>query len=254
MKTLRLLPLVLVMLLMVAGCAEKVASVQDNNDTTPPPDNEQPGIVLPGDDLIYFWIFDGRVPNNRELTRLDATFEAQNEAFFEFFSGLPGYPNTNRKGSMERRNMPTEINYKPAGNDNKPFETSDMRGIQFRQPFEGQAGDHTVIFSVPTTGFSAIQFSLAGMDEGAASALRFDYSVTSGEPNWITTGLPQTAIIQSLTTGDFKLFKVDFANISAVDNNPDFKIRMRFLVPDGDVDNGDRVTINNVALEGSVIE
>lgn len=244
--------LFLLMAFLFAGCAEKVASVQDNTDTGNPPD-EQPGIILPGENLIYFWIFDGRVPNNRELTRLDATFEVQNEAYFEFFSGLPGYPNTNRKGSMERRNAPTEINYKPEGNDNKPFESSDMRGIQFRQPFEGQVGEHTVIFSVPTTGFKAVQFSLAGMDEGAASALRFDYSVKSGEPEWITAGLPQTSIIQSLTTGDYKLFRLNFANIGSVDNNPDFKIRMRFLVPDGDADTGDRVTINNVALQGSVL-
>jgi hypothetical protein len=49
--------------------------------------------------------------------------------------------------------------------------------------------------------------------------------VNSGVPVWITTGLAATSLP---LTASFQLFEVDFSSITTADNNPDFKIRLRF--------------------------
>jgi hypothetical protein len=56
-------------------------------------------------------------------------------------SCLPGYPypigDPNRnKASMERRNSPTTINYRPEANGNVAFAAADMKGLQIKQPFQ----------------------------------------------------------------------------------------------------------------------
>lgn len=242
MKSLTLL--LISSLILLSGCAEKVASFEDE----PPPSN-----ITPGEDLIFFWVFDGTLANNTELVRIDAKFAPSGEAYIEFVSALTGYPNTNRKASMERRNAPTDLNYRPEGNNNIPFDQANIRGMQVKQPFEGPNGENTLIFHLPSTGFEALYFSFAAMDEGAASALQFDYSTSAGEPVWTTNGLPAVSINQSLASDDFKLHELNLANIEAANNNPNLKLRVRFTVPDGDLDNGDRVTFNNVALDGTAI-
>lgn len=233
--------------LLITGCAEKVASVQDEPE--PPPTNNQPG-----ENLIYFWVFDGNLANNTELEQIDATFPENSDARIEFVSSLDGYPNTDRRGSMERRNRPTDINYRPNGNNNVPFADANMRGVQVRQPFEGPNGENTLIFHLPSGGFKDLLFSFASKDEDAATSLLFDYSVTAGQATWTTTGLSQSSINQALVTDDYRLFELNLANIEDVNDNPNLKVRVRFVVPDGDADNGDRVTFNNVALDGNPID
>jgi len=52
----------------------------------------------------------------------------------------------------------------------------------------------------------------------------------------------------------YELYEIDFSNIPGVANNPDFQIRIRF---DGDhmtADDGDRVTFNNISLDGVVLD
>jgi len=221
----------------------------ENGETTPPPAAEA--------ELIYFWFFDGDLANNTELETIDATFPSEeNEAFIEFISALEGYPNTNREASMERRNRPTDINYRAEGNNNVDFEDAegDMRGVQVRDPFTGPNGENTMVFHLPTTGFEDVVFSLASKDEDAADGLIFDYSVTDGDPEWITGGLDNSQIFQDLETDEYQLFELDFSGLEAANDNPDFKIRLRFDVADGEANEGDRVTFNNVALDGNAID
>lgn len=192
--------------------------------------------------------------NNTELQNLAASFPDESGAFIEYVSALPGYPDTDRRASMERRNQPTELNYRPEGNANIPFEESDMRGLQVRQPFTGANGENMLIFHLPSLGYEALIFKFAAMDEGAATAIQLDYSVQSGEPEWITDGLSPAQINQSLATDEYRLYELNLANIPEANDNPDLKIRLRFVTPDGDADDGNRVTFNNFSLDGTETE
>lgn len=206
--------------------------------------------------LIHFWYFDESIPNNTPLTELEATYSLVNEiSKIEYHSALAGYPfDSNhpnwRKASMERRNAPTEINYRPIANSGLPYNAFLMRGIQIKQPFTGDGGENTMIFHLPTNGYEEVIFSFAAIDEGAAESLIIDYSVQE-DPVWLTEGMQQSVF--SLAD-NYLLYTIDFSptgsNISVVNDNPHFKIRIRFEGSTMDADEGARVTFNNISLDG----
>ncbi|MBL0014705.1 MAG: putative Ig domain-containing protein [Flavobacterium sp.] len=197
---------------------------------------------------IYFWMMDGNIVNGAQLTSLNSTYELASNGVIQYQSCNTGYPTTNAgKSSMERRNNPTTINYRQTVNGNIPYATSDMKGLQIKQPFQSGGLENTMVFNFSTLGYKKIKFSFAGVDEGAASAIAIDYAVNAGTPIWITTGLTSSSLP---LTAVYQLFEVDFSTISTVDNNSNFKIRLRFTGPNMTADLGNRVTFNNIAVDG----
>ena len=208
--------------------------------------------VQPETVLKSFWYFDNNLPNDTPLETVDATFSTGSErAFIEFQSALDGYPFHDdhqlwRQASMERRNRPTEINYRTVGNEGKAYSEGEMRALQVRQPFRGNGGENTLIFHLPTTGSDDVLFSFAAMDEGAADQLIIDYSVDGGTVNWITSGLNES---EFSLTGQYQLFTIDFTDIPEANDNADFKIRIRFEGDNMTRSDGNRVTFNNISLD-----
>jgi hypothetical protein len=203
-------------------------------------------------ELIYYWLFDNNLPNNTPLEEVNATFQIPGTGIIQFHSALDGYPfdpdHPNwRKASMERRNEPTEINYRPEGNNGILYPDADMRGLQVKQPFTGDAGGNELKITLPSTGFKELLFSFTAKDEGAAEYLLIDYSITPDEPEWITNGLTSDTLFLA---EDYQLFEVNFNEIETVEDNPDFMIRIRFGGSDMTADEGDRVTFNNISLDG----
>ena len=203
--------------------------------------------------LKYFWYFSDDLPNNTPLEVIESTWSMKNPARIEFKSAFDGYPfeedhPTWRMASMERRNRPTELNYRPKANKGNEYSESDMRALQIRQPFRDGNRENSLIFHLPTKGFENVTFSFAAMDEGAANRLLIDYSVSRDEPDWINTGLenPNPALSDS-----YSLYKFDFSLIEETNDNSDFKIRIRFDGDDMTADNGDRVTFNNISFESA---
>jgi hypothetical protein len=195
--------------------------------------------------LARFWHINDAVVNNMPLTQLNASFPANSGARIEFKSALDGYPFTSthpswRKASMERRNEPTTLNAFPA------VMSGTTRGLQIKQPFRGDAGENELIVHLPTTGMSGIRFAFAAMDEGAAEQLLIDYSTVAGTPVWTTTKLNRS--VYSLSAA-YQRFVVDFTFITEADENPNFKIRIRFAGRDMSADAGNRVTLNNLSVE-----
>jgi hypothetical protein len=64
------------------------------------------------------------------------------------------------------------------------------------------------------------------MNENAADNLVIDYAINDGSPTWITSGMP----IQVFPlTNSYQMFEVDLTSIDEVNNNPNLKIRIRFI-------------------------
>jgi len=206
--------------------------------------------------LIHFWYFNESIPNNTPLTEIDATYSLTDEpSKIEYHSALAGYPfnidHLNwRKASMERRNAPTEINYRPIANSGLPYNAILMRGIQIKQPFTGDGGENTMIFHLPSSGYEEVIFSFAAIDEGAAESLIIEYSVQE-DTVWTTEGMQQSVLPLA---NNYLLFTVDFSpagsDISAADDNPYFKVRIRFDGDNMNADEDNRVTFNNISLDG----
>jgi uncharacterized repeat protein (TIGR02543 family) len=200
---------------------------------------------------IYFWMMNGSIVNGAQLTSLNSTYELATDGVIQYQSCIVGYPfisgNPNfGKASMERRNNPTALNYRQSINGNLPYASSDMKGLQIKQPFQSGGLENTMVFNYSTSGYKKIKFSFACVDEGAASGISIDYSINSGAPIWITTGLSLTSLP---ITNVYQLFQVDFSTITTVDNNPNFKIRFRFTGSNMTADLGARVTFNNIAVD-----
>jgi len=214
-----------------------------------------PGRLAAQENLIHFWLFDGELPNDTPLTDIESSYTLNEGGLLTFHSALEGYPFDEdhpnwRKASMERRNAPTPLNYRPNGNSGIPFDQTDMRALQIKQPFTGDGGENTLYFDLPTSGFDNIAFSFAAIDEGAADALLIDYNVDASGTNWTGEGLSQTTYNLGIF---YQLVQVDFSDIAEAGNNPHFRVRIRFDGNDMGAEDGNRVTFNNFALDGQVM-
>lgn len=209
--------------------------------------------AAPAPAVIYFWMMDSNIVNDTPLLSLNSTYSATGStAVINYNSCLEGYPFTNghanwRKASMERRNAPTAINYRPEANNNAPYVAGNMRGIQVKQPFRDGTLENNMVLQFATTGYQDIKLSLAIQSNGAAQTLLAEYWDGT---QWITTSLANPAV--AITSG-YELKEFDFTAITAANNNPDFKIRLRFDGTDMFADSGQRVDINNIAIEANAV-
>ena len=229
-------------------------TITPNNDFsvtahfTPSGNNDTP-------EVMYFWMMDSAITNNVPLTSIASTFELASEGTLQYQSCLIGYPFDSsspnwRKASMERRNSPTPLNYLPEANGNIDYLNSNMRGIQIKQPFQNGGLENTLIFQFSTSGHKNIKFAFAVLDEGAATGITIDYATNAGSPNWITTGLtPNSFSINN----SYKRIETDFSSVTTANDNPDFKVRLRFNGPNMTADTGERVTFNNISVEGVAV-
>ncbi len=204
---------------------------------------------------ISYWFFGTDLPNNTPLSFVAPVFSINEGAGIHFVSALEGYPFDPeheywRNGSMERRNMPTAINYIPELNNNISFEDSDMRGLQIRQPLKHQDRESEIIFNLPTNGFRNISFRFAAKEEGAAEGLIVDYCPGNGENNWTSSGM---VMEESGLDDEYRLFEVDLSAADIANDNPELRIRIRFEGGKTGEFDGNRVTFNNFSLHGEDI-
>lgn len=212
--------------------------------------------VVAESEPIYFWYMDGNIPNDTPLTALATTFEADGtDGNIQYQSCLAGYPFTEsdplwRKGSMERRNKPTPLNYIPEANGGAPYVAGDMKGLQITEPLASGTLVNTMVFNFSTAGYKDIKFSFAAINELTnATGILVDYATNAGTPVWTNAGLAASSLPLNST---FELYEVDFTSITAANDNANFKVRLRFAGPNLEVSNGNRVTFNNIAVHGTV--
>ena len=146
---------------------------------------------------------------------------------------------------MERRNSPTPLNYIASANQGLDFDAAQIKGIQIRQPFESSGMKNTILLSLPMTGFRDARLSFAAVDEGAAQTVTVDYQ-TQPDGDWFP-------ISSSPLTPAYAVHEFDFSGSEAANNNPAFAVRIRFTGPNMQADEGNRVTLNNIALHATPI-
>ena len=79
------------------------------------------------------------------------------------------------------------------------------------------------------------------------TGISVDYATNAGTPIWLTTGLTNPSL-QLFSA--YQLYQVDFTAITAVNDNGFFKVRLRFTGPNLTLDAGNRVTFNNIGVDG----
>lgn len=235
-----------------------VESSQDTLSLTPSSDLNIQANFAPEEtpvdqsEILYYWLFDKGLSNDTPFESIQSTYsssELPGEILFE--SALVGYPFTEdhpnwRKSSMERRNAPTPLNYRPEANEDIPYASVEMRGLQIKQVFETENGKNILNFNVSTVGYRAIKVSFAAIDEGAADSVILDYLDTLTN-TFSTVGIPD---VDNSLSEEYKLFEFDLSQVALVTDNPELVLRIRFEGSDMLADEGDRVTFNNFMITG----
>ena len=145
--------------------------------------------------------------------------------------------------------MPTSLNYRPELFNEEEYEDDRMRALQVRQPFE-QAGERNeLIFHLPTDNqsYQGYLFRFAAKDEGSADEILIEYTTDPNDSAWNSSGISQSSFE---LTSEYQVFEADLSNVAEIENNPDFKLRIRFDGTDMTADDGNRVTLNNISFDG----
>ena len=216
-------------------------------------------ITDPGDsgkDLMYYWYFHEDLSNNTPLETLYAGYTSTGkDAILTYQPAISPYPPADGEdtaGIMDRVNDPTELNYQPAGNQNRSYNEEDMRGIRVRNPSkvvrDGREYESAMVFSLPTTEFEDVVISFAAnRTSNGQEQMVFHYSVNEGNPEWKQDDLTVTSVN---TSEEYSIYVVDFTDIELHRHNPDFRFRITF---DGENTVGDsgNTRYNNIAVFGS---
>jgi hypothetical protein len=202
---------------------------------------------------LHFWMMDTQIQNDAPLEELAPTYSVENStANITYQSCLAGYPFNEshpnwRKASMERRNRPTNINYAPTTNNGLSFEEANMRGLQIKQPLAFEGEENTIRLEIDATNYEITQLSFAAQDEEAANALAISYFDMETN-NWSTANLTSSSL--ALETDEYQLYEIDFTEVPAAKNNANFQIRIRLESETPEADEGNRVSFNNILVEG----
>lgn len=184
-----------------------------------------PVIIDPTSELIYYWNFNSLVGT---VTSISPDFKASPENASITYDGTgPGYMDGDTGGySINARN-------------NDPAENL----LKVRNP----SNTRTLVLSLPTSGYEKVvlQYALSRSNNGASTQ---NYSYTTDGSNYITTGLSKTSHNPN-PDPVVDLISLDFSSIEAVNNNPNFKLKIEFTGEAAANPTGNN-RFDNMTLEG----
>lgn len=204
-------------------------------------------------EIFYYWLFDDSVPNNTPLLTVDPIYQLDDEldAKLTFVPAISPYPlsENNTNGIMDRVNDPTLINFQGERLGIIPFAEANMRGIRTRNPlevtFDGETRRGYLVFEMPTPLYKDLVFKAAvSRTNNGPESLTFEYSIAN-EDEWVNDGI---SIDQFELSTNFELLELDLSNLTEINNNTNFKLKLGFKGNTG-VESGN-VRFNNISLEG----
>ncbi len=184
-------------------------------------------IVVAGDQSIYYWHF------NTLNTPTDVVTIAAD------FSLIPtAQPLLTYTGSG-----PRDIDTNDTGSDlNLHFNQASGKSARVRNPSDGRS----LVFDLPTTGYKDIKFAYAVQRTNQGQLIN-NVSYSTDGTNFTQANMSQTAF--NVGT-DFSLVDIDFSSIIAVNNNPNFKVKITFEGNTTGTNGNNR--FDNITLKGVV--
>lgn len=176
-------------------------------------------------DLIYYWHFN-TLETPEDVTSIPADYQLIEDVFplMRYIGSGPRDIDANNNGSELNLHQDED-----AG-----------RCARVRNPSENRA----LVFDLPTTGYRDIYFDYAVERTNQGQLInQIAYSIDG--INFITTGLSQDEF--NISTS-FELISIDFTEISGVNHNPDFKIRISFEGNNATSNGNNR--FDNITLKG----
>ncbi len=211
----------------------------------------------PEEGLIHFFHFGKEnIENDVPLQRISASYSKTGQnAQLTFQPAISPYPPASgTEGIMDRVNDPTPVNYREQGNNKQPYVNETMRGIRARNPLqifrEGKTYNASIVFNIPTTLHKGIKVSMAvSRTNNGPREIILEYAYQE-DPEWTSQGLENSQIeLQE----DFQLVTFDFGGIPEAEDNPYFRVRIRFGGETNIMDKGN-ARFNNISVDGTPLE
>lgn len=199
---------------------------------------------------LVFWFKGPQIQNDAPLLNVGSYFSLIGDVPLQYQSCLEGYPFSAghplwRKASMERRNLPTAINYRPSALNHAQFENSNMRGLQIKRPFRNNDRENYML--VELEGFqNQLAINFAAINESGADSILVSYRLHP-DSAWTTQGIDSA---KRALQNYYQLYHYDLGHIADSTHPIRLAIKISFAGQNLDVDNGGRVTFNNLALDG----
>jgi hypothetical protein len=185
--------------------------------------------------LLYYWHFND-LTTASDVTEIDADFTllAGFTGKFEYTDPIEGERDIDR--------------FSPGTNLNIQMGVAVGSGARVRNP----AATRSLVFDVPTTGAENIVFTYAIQRSNNGSQTNtIEYSLDGGV-TFITVGL--TDNVQPVADVEvWQLLTYDFTPVTGANNNPDFKIRIRFEDINAANPSGNN-RYDNITLTGNVVQ
>lgn len=204
----------------------QILEIESNNDIVA----HFVDVTLSANQLIYYWHFNNlELVNDTPVNAILADYQLfpNANATMTYAGGDPNMDPVNSDGS----------------NQNLQLGEQPERAVRVRNPSEGRA----VIFNLPTTGIEEVRF-LYSVKRTNQGQLINNVSYSIDGVNYITAGLSQTSY--DITT-NYQLILLDFSDISTVNDNPNFHIRIQFEGNTAQLNGNNRY--DNISLTGSII-
>ena len=183
----------------------------------------------PGDDLIYYWHFNDMDPDGEDVTEIPADYSA-----------IHGFIPTMEYTGSSNRDIDA---YDPGSSINAQLGEPEGLAARVRNESDGRS----LIFYFNTTGCENLIFEYAVHRSGSGMLENIiEYSIDGGD-NYTQDFLAQTDFT---ITEDYELVSVDFSGITAVENNPNFLIRITYQGNTQQTNGNNRY--DNITLKGDV--
>lgn len=182
-----------------------------------------------GNELLYYWHFNDLNTSAGDVSEIPADYKLLvNTDPIMKYTGIGGR-------EIDEYQHGSELNLhllEPSG-----------KAARVRNP----SINRTLEFNMPTDGYRNMVFEYA-VHRSGSGMLNHEISYSIDGTTFITTDLPQTSYS---ITEDYQMITIDFTGIEAVDNNPDFIVKITF---DGNTNqsNGNN-RFDNITLKGDLI-
>ena len=182
-----------------------------------PPENE--------DDLLTYWIFTEDLPAETPLDTIPAHYSKMEGAFLEY-SALKPQSSESELGILDMVDDPTSLNYKNSRFNDIRYKDANITGIRSMNPTKSGETERVLLFNVPTNGYEINRFVFAARRTSKGPKSLIIETNTSGElDEWSRNGLEKSEYSLFET---YSMYILNVAGVIDSENNPDFRLRIRF--------------------------
>ena len=177
------------------------------------------------DNLIAYWLFTDELPTESAIDSIAPAISMLKDAKL-IFSSVHNEDEADDLGIFDRVDDPTSLNYFSKLFDGTKFADSGITGIRARNPVLTDDNERALVFELPTAGQQNLHMSFAAKrTPNGPESLIVETLASAQSDNWTTAGLEESEFPLFET---YSLYSIDLTSVEGSENNPDFRVRIRF--------------------------